>query len=85
MTTKRHFYVTEITDCDKCAGSGTHFDGDAFVPCDKCDGTGSMCTNVSLADALMALGVMDVIDRANNAAKRAAYEAGCLANGMLPD
>lgn len=85
MTTKRYFCVTEIADCDQCAGSGTHFDGDAFVQCDKCAGTGSMCETISLERALEIMGVMDVIDRANNAAKRAAYEAGCLANGIQPD
>ncbi len=72
---KRHFYVTEIVDCLTCKGDG----------CMACDGTGSVCVGVTLEDALIALGVMDGIDRANNAAKRAAYEAGCLANGIQPD
>lgn len=85
MKPKRYFYVTEIVDCDACHGSGMHFDGDAFVPCEKCNGTGSASEPALLEEALAALGVMDVIDRANQVAKRAAYEAGCLANGILPD
>ena len=78
MTTKRYFYVTEITDCDQCAGSGTDFDGDAFVPCDKCAGTGSTCETISLERALEIMGVMGAI-------KRAANTADCLANGIQPD
>ncbi len=90
--TKRRFYVTELTACLRCDGTGTadtgapKDDGGFYeVDCPDCNGSGEVSQTVSLQDALIALGVMDVIDRANQAAKRAAYESGCLANGMLPD
>ncbi len=92
MSKQRHFYVTELTTCLRCDGSGAvdtgaqKDDGNFYeVDCPDCNGSGYVGRTTSLQDALIALGVMAVIDRANQTAKRAAYEASCLANGIIPD
>ena len=79
MAHKPKFYVTEVSECPACDGTGTA----QYLPCTDCRGTGTIEDAVELAAALVALGILTRLDAVEKTAGRAMYYADVLANGGI--
>jgi DnaJ-class molecular chaperone len=78
-TNKVKFYVTEVSDCPACGGTGKLFG----QPCEDCGGTGTVAEPVELADALQALGILTRLEQVEKTAGRAAYQSDAMLNGGI--
>ena len=78
-TTKVKFYVTTVSDCPTCAGTG----GAYVEQCPDCGGTGTLEDAVELTTALAALGILTRLEQVEKLAGRAAYYSDAMANGGI--
>jgi len=78
-TTTVKFYVTEVSDCPTCEGTGS----DHGAPCTDCGGTGTLEDAVELVTALTALGILTRLEQVERTASRAMQYADGLANGGI--
>ena len=78
-TAKVKFYVTEVSDCPACEGTGKLFG----QPCEDCGATGTIDDAVELTTALAALGILTRLEQVEKTAGRAAYYAEGAANGGI--
>ena len=78
-TAKVKFYVTEVSDCPTCEGTGS----DHGQPCTDCRATGTIEDVIELTAALTALGILPRLDAIERTAGRAAYYADAMANGGI--
>ena len=78
-TTTVKFYVTEVSDCPTCDGTGS----DHGTPCTDCRGTGTVDDAVELTTALASLGILARLEQVERTAGRAAYYSDAMANGGI--
>ena len=78
-TSKVKFYVTEVSECPTCEGTG----GNCIDPCTDCLGTGTVDDAVELTTALAALGILTRLEQVERTAGRAEYYAVATANGGI--
>ena len=78
-TTKVKFYVTTVSDCPTCAGTG----GAYVEQCPDCGGTGTLEDAVELTTALAAIGILTRLDAVERTAGRAMQYADGMANGGI--
>ncbi len=78
-TTTVKFYVTEVSECPTCEGTG----GNCIAPCTDCLGTGTVEDAVELTAALTALGILTRLEQVERTAGRAAYYSDAMANGGI--
>ena len=79
MATKVKFYVTEVSECPACDGTG----GPTGAPCKNCGATGTIEDAVELTTALASLGILTRLEQVEKTAGRAAYYAEGAANGGI--
>lgn len=83
-TAKVKFYVTVVSDCPNCDGTGTIYEFDtAPKPCPTCQGTGTLEDAVELTTALASLGILTRLEQVERTAGRAMQYADGLANGGI--
>lgn len=78
-TTKVKFYVTTVSECPNCEGTGSA----QYLPCTDCSGTGTLEDAVELATALAALGILTRLEQVERTAGRAAYQSDAMLNGGI--
>ena len=78
-TTKVKLYVTAVSDCPACNGTG----GPLGDPCADCRGTGTLEDAVELTTALASLGILTRLEQVEKTAGRAMQYADGLANGGI--
>jgi DnaJ-class molecular chaperone len=78
-TTTVKFYVTEVSDCPTCEGTGSVYPD----PCTDCQGTGTIEDAVELTAALTALGILTRLEQVERTAGRAAYQSDAMLNGGI--
>lgn len=78
-TTTVKFYVTEVSDCPTCEGTGSVYPD----PCTDCRGSGTVEDAVELKTALTALGILTRLEQVERTAGRAMQYADGLANGGI--
>jgi len=78
-TTQIKFYVTTVSKCPACDGTGTA----QYLPCTDCGGTGTLDDAVELTTALAALGILTRLEQVERTAGRAEYYAVATANGGI--
>lgn len=78
-TNKVKFYVTEVSDCPACGGTGKLFG----QPCEDCGATGTVDDAVELTTALAALGILTRLEQVERTAGRAAYQSDAMLNGGI--
>ena len=78
-TTKIKFYVTTVSECPACDGTG----GEGVKPCTDCSGTGTLEDAVELVTALAELGILTRLEQVERTAGRAAYYSDAMANGGI--
>jgi DnaJ-class molecular chaperone len=78
-TTKVKFYVTTVSECPTCGGTG----GEGVKPCTDCSGTGTLEDAVELTTALAELGILTRLEQVEKTASRAAYQGDAMLNGGI--
>lgn len=53
------FYVTMVSDCQQCNGTGEGDQGPENDECPNCGGDGAITAEAPLTDALQELGILD--------------------------
>ena len=79
MATKVKFYVTTVSECPTCEGTG----GNYIDPCTDCSGTGTVEDAIELTVALAALGILTRLEQVERTAGRAAYQSDAMLNGGI--
>ena len=79
MATKIKFYVTEVSECPTCEGTG----GNYIDPCTDCSGTGTLEDAVELTTALAALCILTRLEQVEKTASRAVYQSDAMLNGGI--